>query len=145
MKVKIEQIANAYEFSEQLSYFGIKTAEINKVMSARSAMRPHYDNFKAFSDDVRKAHRPSEEDWNFLVEVERKGLKNATQEERERHDKLAILYQKTVDSALAPELAKEVVLDVEPITQETVSELLANNKTTPIEIEFYLSFLLKKV
>jgi hypothetical protein len=144
MKVTIEQIANAYEFSELLSYFGVKTAEINKVMNARSAMRPHYDKFKAFSDDVRKAHRPSEEDWNFIVEVERKGLKTATQEERERHNKLAIPYQTAVDSALAPELAKEVELDVELITQETVSELLSNNQTTLAEIKLYLSFLLNK-
>ena len=144
MKVTIEQIKNAYEFAGRLSYFGIETSEINKVMNARSVMRPHYDKFSAFAEDVRNAHKPKEDDWNFLVQVEQKGLRKATPEERERHAQLAVPYKTAVDGALEPELTKEVELEVETISQATVSALLANNQTTLAEIEFYLSFLLKK-
>ena len=92
MKVTIEQIEMTYELTEHLSYVGMEVSEINKVMSARSAMRPHHESYKAFSEDVRKAHKPNEADWRFLEEVEQKGLENATLEDKKRHDELAAPY-----------------------------------------------------
>lgn len=142
MKVTIEQIKNAYEATKQLSYTGMEVSEINKVMNARSAMRPHYDAFKAFDEDVRNAHKPNEEDWNFLVEVEKKGLKNASAEELKRHDELAIPYVAAINEALTPKLAEEVEIDVEKISNASVAVLLANNKPNLATLQELLTFLM---
>jgi hypothetical protein len=142
MKVTIEQIKNAYETTKLLSFTGMEVSEINKVMNARSAMRPHYDAFKAFDEDVRNAHKPSEDDWNFLVEVEKKGLKNASPEEQIRHNELAIPYIAAINEALAPKLAEEVEINVEKISKASVAVLLANNKPNLDTLEDLLTFLM---
>lgn len=140
--MSIKQITDAYAMTEHLTYTGMEVSEINKIMSARSAMRPHYEAYKAFSEDVHKAHKPNEEDWQFLVEVENKGLGNATPEEKKRHDELATPYLKAINEALSPKLAEEVELEAEKISNASVAVLLANNGLNLVTLRGGLTFLM---
>lgn len=142
MKVTIEQIKRVYEATEHLSFTGMEISEINKIINARDVIRSHYNSFKAFDEDVRKVHKPCEEDWNFLVEVEKKGLKNASSEERMRHNELATPYVAAIKEALVPKLKEEVDINIEKISKESISIILANNKINLIMLQESLSFLL---
>lgn len=142
MKVTIEQIKRVYEATEHLSFTGMEISEINKIINARDVIRSHYNSFKAFDEDVRKVHKPCEEDWNFLVEVEKRGLKNASPEEKIRHDELAIPYIAAIKEALEPKLKEEVDINIEKISNASVAVLLANNKPNLATLQELLTFLM---
>lgn len=142
MKVTIEQIKKFYEITEQLSFTGMEISEINKIINARDAIRSHYNAYKAFNEDLQKAHKPKEEDWNFLVEVEKNGLKNASPEDLKRHNEIAKPYVTAINDALNPKLAEEVDIEIEKISKDSVAALLANQRFNILMLNEYLSFIM---
>lgn len=142
MKVTIDQINKFYEITEQLSFSGMEISEINKIIDARDAIRSHYNAYKAFYEDVQKAYKPKDEDWNFLVEIEKKGLKNASPEDVKRHNEITVPYIAALNKALNPKLEEEVDIEIEKISKASVSTILANHKFNILMLNEYLSFIM---
>lgn len=126
MKLKQRDINIAYLALGNLAYTGVDPEEIGKVMKARKAMRPHYDAYKAFDEEVRKA----QENYDRLAEIEMKGEKK-TAEEQAWHDEHIKDFIEAVNIATKDELEKEYDIEVEELSADAVAKILSNNHLTP--------------
>lgn len=123
MKMTQSFINSTYPILGGISYAGVAPSDIAKVMRLRKAMRPYFDAYKAFDEEVRRA----QEHFDRLAEIELKG-KEASEEDKAFFAEHIPAFIKAVNIAIEPELAKEYEIDVEPISEEAISTIVANNK-----------------
>lgn len=123
MKLTQSFINSTYPMLGGISYAGVAPADIAKVMRLRKAMRPHFDAYKAFDEEVRRA----QEHFDRLAEIELKGTE-ASEEDNAFYAEHIPAFIKSVNIAIEPELAKEYDIDLEPISDESISAIVAHNK-----------------
>ena len=130
MKLTQLQINNAYVALGKIALGNVAPADIAKIMRARKAMRPHYEAYIAFDDDVRKA----QPNYELLAGLETTG-KACTEEEKQQYDALLPAFIAGVNEAIIPELKKEIELEVEQISEEAVAQIASNNNLSPGDLE----------
>ena len=130
MKLTQLQINNAYMALGKIALGNVAPVDIAKIMRARKAMRPHYEAYIAFDDDVRKA----QPNYELLATLETKG-KACTEEEKQRYDALLPAFVAGVNEAIIPELKKEIEIEVEQISEEAVAQIASNNNLSPGDLE----------
>ena len=130
MKLTQLQINNAYVALGKIALGNVAPADIAKIMRARKAMRPHYEAYIAFDDDVRKA----QPNYELLAGLETKG-KACTEEEKQQYDTMLPAFIAGVNEAIIPELKKEIELEVEQISEEAVAQIASNNNLSPGDLE----------
>lgn len=126
MKLKQKDINIAYLALGNLAYTGVDPEEIGKVMKVRKAMRPHYDAYRAFDEEVRKA----QENYDRLVEIETRGEKKTTEDEAWYKEHIGAFVE-AVNIATKDELEKEYDIEVEELSADAVAKILSNNHLTP--------------
>lgn len=142
MKLKIEKIVTAYQIFDDISLKGVSPEDIAKIARARMAMRPHYEAYIAFDNDVREANKPFDEDWKFVVTLEQKGLEKASKDDIDRHQKILKPFIEAINIALNPEREKEVDLEFEPISVETEAFIMSVTGFSFEQMRTYLGFIL---
>ena len=130
MKLTQLQINNAYVALGKIALGNVAPADIAKIMRARKAMRPHYEAYIAFDDDVRKA----QPNYELLAALETKG-KACTEEEMQQYDALLPAVIAGVNEAIIPELKKEIELEVEQISEEAVALIASNINLSPGDLD----------
>lgn len=130
MKLTPQEINNAYVALGKIALGNVAPVDIAKIMRARKAMRPHYEAYIAFDDDVRKA----QPNYELLAALEAKG-KACTEEEKQQYDALLPAFIAGVNEAIIPELKKEIELEVEQISEEAVAQIASNNNLSPGDLE----------
>ena len=130
MKLTQLQINNAYVALGKIALGNVAPVDIAKIMRARKAMRPHYEAYIAFDDDVRKA----QPNYELLATLETKG-KACTEEEKQQYDALLPSFIAGVNEAIIPELKKEIEIEVEQISEEAVAQIASNNNLSPGDLE----------
>lgn len=122
MKIRQQEMNNAYVALGSINLDKVAPIDIAKIMRARKEMRPYVEAYKAFDEDVRKA----QPNYDILAELEQKG-KARTEAEEQKFKDLLPAFVEAVNIALGEELAKEYDLPFEPISEESVAQIVSNN------------------
>lgn len=130
MKLTQKEMNNAYMALGNIKLDKVAPIDIAKIMRARKEMRSHVEAYQAFDEDVRKA----QPNYDLLVELEMKG-KNRTEEETAKYKELIPAFVEGVNAAIVPELTKEYDLNIEPISEDAVAQIVSNNGLTLNDLE----------
>lgn len=120
MKVSQRDLNTIYSALGISGLTGVAPEEIVKIVKMRKAMRPHFDSYKAFDEDVRKA----QEDYERLAEIEQMGDK-ASADDKAWFAEHIQHFVGCVNMAIIPELNKEVEVEFEPLSPETIAAIAA--------------------
>lgn len=130
MKLSQKEMNGAYIALGNIKLDKVAPADIAKIMRARKEMRSHVEAYQAFDEDVRKA----QPNYDLLVELEMK-VKNRTEEETAKYRELIPAFVAGVNEAIVPELEKEFDLNIEPISENAVAQIISNNGLTLNDVE----------
>ena len=130
MKLTQKEMNGAYIALGNIKLDKVAPTDIAKIMRARKEMRSHVEAYQAFDEDVRKA----QPNYDLLVELEMKD-KNRTDEEIVKYRELIPAFVAGVNEAIVPELEKEFDLNIEPISEDAVVQIISNNGLTLNDIE----------
>ena len=122
MKITQKNLNEIYIACGVGSLDGVAPEEIVKVMNLRKAMRPHFEAYKAFEKDVREA----QPNYDRLVEIEGKAEKS--EEDKQFYADNIEAFVVGFNMAILPELNKEVELEAEGLSPETIAVLASKTK-----------------
>lgn len=120
MKITQRDLNTIYSALGISGLTGVAPEEIVKIVKMRKAMRPHFDSYKAFDEDVRKA----QEDYERLAEIEQLGDK-ASAEDKAWFAEHIQHFVECVNMAIIPELNKEIEIEAEALLPETIAVIAA--------------------
>lgn len=133
MKLTQQEINNVYVVFKNLTYTGMNTAEIGKIMRMSKAMRPYFESYEAFDEEVRQA----QENYGRLAEIEMKGDEK-TPEDIAWYKEHIRAFIEGVNIAIKPELEREYEIEVEKLSDDTVAYILSNSNLTSAMIDFLI-------
>lgn len=133
MKLIQLQVNTVYAAFKNLTYTGMNPAEIGKIMRMSKAMRPYFESYQTFDEEVRQA----QENYGRLAEIEMKGDEK-TPEDIEWYNEHIRAFIEGVNIAIKPELEREYEIEVEKLSDDTVAYILSNSQLTPAMIDFLI-------
>lgn len=108
--MKLSEIVNTYGVLGEAKMSTLKVEEVLKAVKARKAMRPHVDEWNAFYKDVQEKAQSS---WESMSEEERAEL----------------------NKAVEAELAKDIDLTFDKLSEESVAAIIQENGFKMREID----------
>lgn len=133
MKLTQQEINNVYVAFKNLTYTGMNPAEIGKIMRMCKAMRPYFESYQTFDEEVRQA----QENYGRLAEIEMKGDEK-TPEDIAWYKEHIRAFIEGVNIAIKPELEREYEIEVEKLSDDTIAYILSNSQLTPAMIDFLI-------
>lgn len=123
--MKLKEIVNAYKALGEAKVSSLEESEILKIVKARKAMRSIVEDFEAFLKDVQEKFKPEN-----LEELQIKAQKwsELSDEEKMEINKTFRQYEQAMNAALLEEQEKEFELNIDKLSEESVSKLLKDNE-----------------
>ena len=123
--MKIKDIVNTYKILGEAKVSSLEESEILKIVKARKTMRPIFEDFEAFLKDVQEKFKPEN-----LEELQIKAQKwsELSDEEKMEINKTFRQYEQAINTALLEEQEKEFELNIDKLSEESVSKLLKDNE-----------------
>lgn len=123
--MKLKEIVNAYKALGEAKVSSLEESEILKIVKARKAMRSIVEDFEAFLKDVQEKFKPEN-----LEELQIKAQKwsELSNEEKMEINKTFRQYEQAINTALLEEQEKEFELNIDKLSEESVSKLLKDNE-----------------
>lgn len=123
--MKIKDIVNTYKILGEAKVSSLEESEILKIVKARKTMRPIFEDFEAFLKDVQEKFKPEN-----LEELQIKAQKwsELSDEEKMEINKIFRQYEQAINTALLEEQEKEFELNIDKLSEESVSKLLKDNE-----------------
>lgn len=130
MKTTLRKVVEAYRALGDAKVTKLDNGEVLKVVKGRKVMRAVAEDYEAFLKDVTEKMKP--EGWDELVADARKweqeGEKTTIGEARRKEVNRALVdYQMKVDAAVKGELEREVEVDIEKLTEDSLTKILVEN------------------
>lgn len=130
MKTTLRKVVEAYRALGDAKVTKLDNGEVLKVVKGRKVMRAVAEDYEAFLKDVTEKMKP--EGWDELVADARKweqeGEKTTIGEVRRKEVNRALVdYQMKVDAAVKGELEREVEVDIEKLTEDSLTKILIEN------------------
>lgn len=123
--MKIKDIVSTYKTLGEAKVSSLEESEILKIVKARKAMRSIVEDFEAFLKDVQEKFKPEN-----LEELQIKAQKwsELSDEEKMEINKTFRQYEQAINAALLEEQEKEFELNIDKLSEESVSKLLKDNE-----------------
>lgn len=136
--MKLKELIAAYNRLGSATMTKLDDKDVVKALKARKAMRPHAEEYEAFLKDCQEKFKP--ENWD---EVQTKAQQwqqegeetKLTLEERKEINKALATYQKNIESAVKEELEKDIVINIEKLSEGSDVKLMQENKWKPFELD----------
>ena len=136
--MKLKSLIAAYKALGEAKVTKLEASEVLKIVKARKAMRTHAEDYDAFLKDCQEKFKP--EFWDDIQakaqQWQQEGEETKlTIEERKAINKALATYQKNIDSAVKEELEKDIVINIEKLSEGSDVKLMQENKWKPYELE----------
>lgn len=136
--MKLRELISAYNRLGGATMTKLDDKDVVKALKARKAMRPHAEEYEAFLKDCQEKFKP--EGWDDIQakaqQWQQEGEETKlTIEERKAINKALATYQKNIDSAVKEELEKDIVINIEKLSEGSDVKLMQENKWKPFELD----------
>ena len=111
----------------------LEDKEVMKVIKMRKAMRPVSEEFNAFLEDVKTKFKP--EGFEDTVRKAQEGWDKMTDSEKRAANELVTGYNRKVEVAVKEESEKEVEIEFEALSEDSLTKLMKENSMTVAEME----------
>lgn len=133
MKTTVDKIVKAYAKLGDVKVTTLEDKEVMKVIKMRKAMRPVSEEFNAFLEDVKSKFKP--EGFEDTVRKAQEGWDKMTDSEKRAANELVTGYNRKVDEAVKEEADREVEIEFEPLSEDSLTKLMKENSMTVAEME----------
>ena len=133
MKTTVDKIVKAYAKLGDVKVTTLEDKEVRKVIRMRKAMRPVSEEFNAFLEDVKTKFKP--EGFEETVRKAQEGWDKMTDAEKKAANELVTGYNRKVEVAVKEESEKEVEIEFEPLSEDSLTKLMKENSLTVAEME----------
>lgn len=133
MKTTVDKIVKAYARLGGVKVTTLEDKEVMKVIKMRKAMRPVSEEFNAFLEDAKDKFKP--EGFEDVVRKAQEGWDKMTDSEKKAANELVTGYNRKVDEAVKEEAEKEVDIEFEPLSEDSLTKLMKENSLTVAEME----------
>lgn len=133
MKTTVDKIVKAYAKLGDVKVTTLEDNEVIKVIKMRKAMRPVSEEFNAFLEDAKSKFKP--EGFEDTVRKAQEGWDKMTDSEKRAANELVTGYNRKVDEAVKEEADREVEIEFEPLSEESLTKLMKENSLTVAEME----------
>ena len=133
MKTTVDKIVKAYAKLGDVKVTTLEDKEVMKVIRMRKAMRPVSEEFNAFLEDVKTKFKP--EGFEDTVRKAQEEWGKMTNSERITANELVTGYNRKVEEAAKDEAEKEVDIEFEPLSEDSLTKLMKENSLTVAEME----------
>lgn len=138
MKTTVDKIVKAYAKLGDVKVTTLEDKEVMKVIRMRKAMRPVSEDFNAFLEDVKTKFKP--EGFEDTVRKAQEEWEKMTDSEKRAANELVTGYNRKVDEAVKEEADREVEIEFEQFSEESVVRMMKENSLTATEVEQILNF-----
>ena len=133
MKTTVDKIVKAYAKLGDVKVTTLEDKEVMKVIRMRKAMRPVSEDFNAFLEDVKTKFKP--EGFEDVVRKAQDGWDKMTDAEKKAANELVTGYNRKVEVAVKEESEKEVEIEFEALSEDSLTKLMKENSMTVAEME----------
>lgn len=133
MKTTVDKIVKAYAKLGDVKVTTLEDKEVMKVIRMRKAMRPVSEDFNAFLEDVKTKFKP--EGFEETVRKAQEGWDKMTDAEKKAANELVTGYNRKVEVAVKEESEKEVEIEFETLSEDSLTKLMKENSMTVAEME----------
>ncbi|WP_455998849.1 hypothetical protein [Phocaeicola barnesiae] len=133
MKTTVDKIVKAYAKLGDVKVTTLEDKEVMKVIRMRKAMRPVSEDFNAFLEDVKTKFKP--EGFEDTVRKAQEGWDKMTDSEKRAANELVTGYNRKVDEAVREEADREVEIEFEALSEDSLTKLMKENSLTVSEME----------
>ena len=133
MKTTVDKIVKAYAKLGDVKVTTLEDKEVMKVIRMRKAMRPVSEEFNAFLEDVKTKFKP--EGFEDTVRKAQEGWDKMTDSEKRAANELVTGYNRKVDEAVREEADREVEIEFEALSEDSLTKLMKENSLTVSEME----------
>ena len=133
MKTTVDKIVKAYAKLGDVKVTTLEDKEVMKVIRMRKAMRPVSEDFNAFLEDVKTKFKP--EGFEETVRKAQEGWDKMTDAEKKAANELVTGYNRKVEVAVKEESEKEVEIECEQLSEDSLTKLMKENSLTVAEME----------
>lgn len=133
MKTTIDKIVKAYAKLGDVKVTTLEDKEVMKVIRMRKAMRPVSEEFNAFLEDVKSKFKP--EGFEETVRKAQEGWDKMSDAEKRAANELVTGYNRKVEVAVKEESEKEVEIEFEALSEDSLTKLMKENSLTVSEME----------
>lgn len=133
MKTTVDKIVKAYAKLGDVKVTTLEDKEVMKVIRMRKAMRPVSEDFNAFLEDVKTKFKP--EGFEETVRKAQEGWDKMSDSEKRAANELVTGYNRKVDEAVKEEADREVEIEFEPLSEDSLTKLMKENSLTVAEME----------
>ena len=133
MKTTVDKIVKAYAKLGDVKVTTLEDKEVIKVIKMRKAMRPVSEEFNAFLEDAKSKFKP--EGFEETVRKAQDGWDKMSDAEKKAANELVNGYNRKVEEAVKEEAEKEVEIEFEPLSEESLTKLMKENSLTVAEME----------
>lgn len=133
MKTTVKKIAEAYAVLGKVKVTTLEDKEVMKVIKMRKAMRQTAEDYNAFLQDAQEKFKP--ENFDETIRKAEAEWKTMTEQQRKEANQMVAEYNKKVADAVKPEAEKEVEIELEPLSDDSLSKLMKENSLTVAEAE----------
>ena len=133
MKTTVDKIVKAYAKLGDVKVTTLEDKEVMKVIRMRKAMRPVSEEFNAFLEDVKTKFKP--EGFEDTVRKAQEGWDKMTDSEKRAANELGTGYNRKVDEAVREEADREVEIEFEALSEDSLTKLMKENSLTVSEME----------
>lgn len=133
MKTTVDKIVKAYAKLGDVKVTTLEDKEVMKVIRMRKAMRPVSEDFNAFLEDVKTKFKP--EGFEETVRKAQEGWDKMSDSEKRAANELVTGYNRKVDEAVKEEADREVEIEFETLSEDSLTKLMKENSLTVAEME----------
>lgn len=133
MKTTVKKITDAYTVLGKVKVTTLEDKEVMKVIKMRKAMRQTAEDYNAFLQDAQEKFKP--ENFDETIRKAEAEWKTMTEQQRKEANQMVAEYNKKVADAVKPEAEKEVEIEFEPLSDDSLSKLMKENSLTVVEAE----------
>lgn len=133
MKTTVKKITDAYTVLGKVKVTTLEDKEVMKVIKMRKAMRQTAEDYSAFLQDAQEKFKP--ENFDETIRKAEAEWKTMTEQQRKEANQMVAEYNKKVADAVKPEAEKEVDIEFEPLSEESLIKLIKENSLTVSEAE----------
>lgn len=133
MKTTVDKIVKAYAKLGDVKVTTLEDKEVMKVIRMRKAMRPVSEEFNAFLEDVKTKFKP--EGFEETVRKAQDRWDKMSDAEKKAANELVTGYNRKVEEAAKDEAEKEVDIEFEPLSEDSLTKLMKENSLTVAEME----------
>lgn len=112
--MKLREAISIYNFLGEVKVTKMEVSEVLKVVKARKEIKPHFDGWQSFVEDLQNKLKPEELDGNDEEAVK--------------------AFNKKLNEAAMPELEREIEVKIEPLSDEAVAAILSENNINAREL-----------